>query len=514
MCLNSSGTVNFAGWNWDGDQVVRESIVPSSRPVVGARRGGYDIDVREFLVSTNNALLRRVLEGQLAEYLGPRQYARFRSRKAGSFDFRAEVIARWVGESIRYQGKSGRDPWQFPDETLAVKRGDCEDRAFLIASLLLASGISGYHVRVALGRVESGAQHFDHAWVMYKSEAGRWTLIEPLRPPTPEPAAGLPAVGVTSARAHRLGSAGIAPPAQLAAYVPLYLFNDEHLWVVARAGRTAPFGEIASRDWKRMSPKFAGVVHRSILRQALNGIAPPELLDFLERRFSHAVLGLFGPTVDASDRGAYNPLDHFDNALIDQSFSLVNQRLKRFRDNPKNFLAFAQAAHGIADFYAHSSYVHFAALQGSGDGRFAQPYDPAQPLTNGNRAPSYQPPGERTMDLTSGRFSINPRLWRGTRAEAAALFAGRLISGRCGQVGDSHGNLVDQVIEGQATLPAQFAIPEAGGVPHHEEIAVDSPQRGASHILYGSTEYAEQYVARFNTAVLHIRKIYQDNAAA
>jgi transglutaminase-like putative cysteine protease len=55
--------------------------------------------------------------------------------------------------SIRYTRTTSRDydTWLFPDETLALKRGDCEDISFLIASLLIASGISPYTVRVAIG---------------------------------------------------------------------------------------------------------------------------------------------------------------------------------------------------------------------------------------------------------------------------------------------------------------------------------------------------------------------------
>jgi predicted transglutaminase-like cysteine proteinase len=64
-----------------------------------------------------------------------------------------------------------------PDETLKLRSGDCEDRALLIASMLLASGISSFNVRVALGKFRAwmGEEHddFGHVWVMYKDESGR-----------------------------------------------------------------------------------------------------------------------------------------------------------------------------------------------------------------------------------------------------------------------------------------------------------------------------------------------------
>ena len=51
----------------------------------------------------------------------------------------------------------------------------------MVAPLLLASGVSGFRVRVALGEVVSlHGERFEHAWVLYKSESGSWRLVEPL----------------------------------------------------------------------------------------------------------------------------------------------------------------------------------------------------------------------------------------------------------------------------------------------------------------------------------------------
>lgn len=51
--------------------------------------------------------------------------------------------------------------WRFPRETLQRKSGDCEDTSFLLASLLLASGLQDEEVRVVLGKVDDRG----HAWV-------------------------------------------------------------------------------------------------------------------------------------------------------------------------------------------------------------------------------------------------------------------------------------------------------------------------------------------------------------
>ena len=59
-----------------------------------------------------------------------------------------------------------------------LKKGDCEDSSFLLATLLLASGISDHCVRVVLGKVISADGVGGHAWVVYQNENGVWCLLE------------------------------------------------------------------------------------------------------------------------------------------------------------------------------------------------------------------------------------------------------------------------------------------------------------------------------------------------
>jgi hypothetical protein len=47
-CFSNSRLKRLRRWNWDGERIIHESIVPSSRPVVMQQKGWYDIDVREF----------------------------------------------------------------------------------------------------------------------------------------------------------------------------------------------------------------------------------------------------------------------------------------------------------------------------------------------------------------------------------------------------------------------------------------------------------------------------------
>ena len=87
----------------------------------------------------------------------------------GCFDF--------VSLRIRYQTDIKQygiqEHWALPIETLKRGTGDCEDTSFLLASLLLAAGVTPQNVRVALGRTSSGG----HAWVEVRTDKG-WYILE------------------------------------------------------------------------------------------------------------------------------------------------------------------------------------------------------------------------------------------------------------------------------------------------------------------------------------------------
>jgi predicted transglutaminase-like cysteine proteinase len=71
----------------------------------------------------------------------------------------------WVGNNIQYRSDSEihgeRDYWQFPNETIQLRTGDCEDFSLLLCSLLRADGWSLDSVYVIVG--EQNNQY--HAWV-------------------------------------------------------------------------------------------------------------------------------------------------------------------------------------------------------------------------------------------------------------------------------------------------------------------------------------------------------------
>jgi len=283
---------------------VPETIVPSGRPVVGGRKQ-YLADVREYLASGQNAVLRRTISREVQNLVrrlhgkqADRYWELFRSREPGSFDFRARMVRAFVSEHIAYGKLDPSNPWQFPEETLVLRSGLCEDRAFLLAGLMLAAGISSFNVRVALGQIEFTSEGkvtaHDHMWVMYKDETGQWLLLEPLLQTKH---------GSSPARRPWNRSAE-------ARYRPRFLFNDCHLWQVAADTQPLDALHPLARRWSRLHPRFAGEVHQSILNDALHDFLQqhqrPDILQDLNAHYFSPAFGVGGPTVDQFDRGTYN----------------------------------------------------------------------------------------------------------------------------------------------------------------------------------------------------------------
>jgi hypothetical protein len=468
MCFTLSKIAPHDRWNWDGDHILHECIVPASRPVPGytRKKSSYDIDVREFLVSERNEVMRKTLREVIKSFVLDTPGANwelFQSRSEGSFDHRAHMIAAFVSEKIAYK-TARQDYWQFPDETLWVREGDCEDRALLMASLLLASGVSGYNVRVALGKLRVYSnyvkpQEYDHAWVMYKNEVGRWTILEPLH-------------------LHRKVKGAFDPksPSGItrAEYIPNFVFNDVPLWEVFGPDPCPSFQDVALRSrWSRIRPRFAGEIHYDLLAKALQGYAPDWYVRALQNRFTKIpFVGLF----DNIDLVLcdYDPRDHFDNGYIDGGWKFVNKRLGTFRSrpltDPNAIDAFARAAHGIADFYAHSSYMHFV-----GPIVGPNPYEPGNlPVTPGYGAGS-------SFDLTSGKFSMNEHVFHQTPADAARYWNGELISGRYAQPRDTQPGWANAITEGLTSIPEELL--KAKDFKYRGGVASSQRNRGRQRVL-------------------------------
>ena len=86
MCLQTSWVKPWDSWNWSGDEIIHQPIIRASR-LIPSEKKRYDIDIREFLTTRDNAVLAQAL-GELVAGLPVSEQALFRSHAAGSLDFR------------------------------------------------------------------------------------------------------------------------------------------------------------------------------------------------------------------------------------------------------------------------------------------------------------------------------------------------------------------------------------------------------------------------------------------
>ncbi len=187
--------------------------------------------------------------------------------------------------------------------------------------------------------------------------------------------------------------------------------------------------------------------------------------------------------------------------------------MERFREDKRNNLReFALAAHAIADFYAHSSYAHFADNDSFNNKPCVVPYDITLPLGGLDKEKLIYDSG--TFDLTNNKFSFNPYYWKKTKAEAAKEWNGEIISGRYAQEDDTRDGLLSQITEGLTWIQKEFRdkkdFPRRGALPHHNEIAVDEDKLDPKiHKLYTKPgEYKEQFDLRKTTAIRHIQEAF------
>ena len=475
MCLQVGNVVSPSSYNWEGDDILHSPVIESARYVPGSRRR-YPIDIREFLSTAGNAVVHRALADCAAELPSAAERERFGSRGPGSFDHRVRTVCAFLSRKVAYRRRAaGFKQWLFPDETLAQGGGDCEDHAFLLASLLLASGISGYVVRVALGalRNQGTGTARDHAWVMYKNEAGSWLLLDPL---------------LYTAGAHQSRPRAAAPDPDSHAYEPRFVFNDTHLWAMRAPDDGPTFQDYCSgRDfWHTFDPAFAAGVHDTIFDAALDG------LPWAKLQYVKAV----SLAVDAN-LATYDPVDHFDNGYIAEGWDRVAGRLQA-----GTLEGLALAGHAIGDFYAHSSWGVFGQR---GGGALSPLLDPAHPVFD--LTPDYRLGGR--FPLEDPRFSVNPALWPDPRPGAPALWAGRLLSGRYAQNGDPNQGPVERLTWIPKRLRDQPGFRDRGSLPHHDEVAVDSQTMGSGHRLYQDpAEYGRRFLDRRDAATAHVKAVY------
>src|SRR6266542_2355078 len=199
-------------FQWGGDVIFRDTRLPKKRFVIGAPQTPVATDIREWLSHPGDLVL--------SDWLQPVPRLP-RDSAPGSFDRRALLVWDQVARRLRYSFDKDRqgyeDFWLFPDETISLGVGDCEDSAILLGALLIASGISPYCVRVILGNVYDahGTLLGGHSWTVYQDEGGVWRLLEATLDVAPS---ALPAADAFTI------------PGRWTVYWPEFCFNDTHLW--------------------------------------------------------------------------------------------------------------------------------------------------------------------------------------------------------------------------------------------------------------------------------------------
>lgn len=84
------------------------------------------------------------------------------------------TILDYLGEAYRIEDADepqGEDCWQTPKETLRLGKGDCEDKTFLLRSLLFRNGIETSFV---FGYINPGKSKNMHAWLEYNDGKETW----------------------------------------------------------------------------------------------------------------------------------------------------------------------------------------------------------------------------------------------------------------------------------------------------------------------------------------------------
>ena len=471
MCLQTSSIRPYQKWNWNGSEIVYKTAIPTTRKLTKNKRTIYrfPVDIRQFITIENNAVVKDVIK-DIIKHLSKKEQLKFLENKPTNFDFRVRQCQEYLNKMHYIDAKTRYDQWQFPEETIRLKSGDCEDFAFLLASLILSSGISDYCVRVAFGNViqydgEKEINNWEHTWVMYQNEQGVWEIIEPLLFVQHEQQK-MPAVFETDK--------SFTP--QDYEYMPHYVFNRNHLWRVRtwEKKNAKEFDDYLMSERKyfnKFNPGFAAGVHNTIFHAALKGMSWFDLQKVMATSLYIDVNTL-----------AYDPRDHFDFAYIDEGWERVNDRLAQ-----KSLEEFALAIHAISDFYAHSFYGYFA-IDANGN---IPVYDPSNPMSTANLSYDFSKlgdlPGCKLNECSPGA------------ANAEAVWNGQLISGQWYRW---YASIPDDI-----QYRADFCTRRC--LPDHDAVAVDSEKYKSKHKLFDAATYQVQYKARVQAAITHISQVYE-----
>ena len=106
------------------------------------------------------------------------------TNKCKSTDDIATQVCLFVQDTITYDSDidSAKVPeyWQLPAETYKRRRGDCEDGAIYMVSLMRSAGVPAHRIKVCAGLVRTGrhAETGGHAYPVYLRDDGEWVVLD------------------------------------------------------------------------------------------------------------------------------------------------------------------------------------------------------------------------------------------------------------------------------------------------------------------------------------------------
>lgn len=130
--------------------------------IIYKARGNYTMDVRNLILNKSV-----VLEPYTKTF-------------KGSYDDKALAILKGVKGLLKYQGdiktNGLTEHWENPEITFQKRKGDCEDGALLIASLMRIAGIPAYRIKVCAGWVKTSSGRGGHAYCIYLADDNKWYI--------------------------------------------------------------------------------------------------------------------------------------------------------------------------------------------------------------------------------------------------------------------------------------------------------------------------------------------------
>jgi hypothetical protein len=152
------------------------------------------------------------------------------------------------------EGKGVPEYFKYPVETLKDGTGDCEDQAYLLASLLTGTGVQ--NVTVMFGTVEVEGKSFGHAWVEAEGKFIESTYPE-YKPLDQRPDFYHPEIAVSWGYSYPMGA-------------PLG-------WQVALEIAAGPFGQEVTRVLPQPSPEDLEKLHKKLAETEKAGAAKPAI---------------------------------------------------------------------------------------------------------------------------------------------------------------------------------------------------------------------------------------------